>query len=77
MRGGLFACILFALCGLLRFAARAETMLLGDQGTKSVRQYAVTNGVWTYEKDFAAGSYDGATLTPFGVACDGRQAVNR
>jgi len=73
MKSRLFACVLFALCGLSRFAARAETVLLADSGTKSVRQYAVTNGVWTYEKDFAAGTYGGVTAQPFGVACDGRQ----
>jgi len=73
MKRRLLTFILFALCGLSWRRGCAETVLLADSGTKSVRQYAVTNGVWTYEKDFASGAYAGATVQPFGVACDGRQ----
>ena len=59
--------------GVFDRCAYAETVLLADSGLKAVRQYAVMNGVWTFEKTFASGSYNGATVQPTGVACDGRQ----
>jgi len=69
----LLVCALGVLCGVFWREGRAETVLLADQGGGDVQQYAVTNGVWTFEKTFASGIYDGASLVPFGIACDGRK----
>lgn len=55
-------------------AVQAETVLVAfAAGNKQVLQYTVTNGVWTYEKVFASGSYDGLAINPVGVTSDGRR----
>lgn len=63
------ACVLAA-C----LAVHAETVLVAfSAGNKQVLQYTVSNGVWTYEKVFASGSYGGKTMNPVGVTSDGRR----
>ena len=65
-------CLIFGAVAALR--AYAETVLVVySGGNKEVRQFSVANGVWTYEKVFASGSYEGKAMTPAGVASDGRR----
>ncbi len=58
-------------------AARAETVLLSYQSSvvanRQVRQFTVTNGVWTLDKTFASGTYDGKGFLPAGLASDGQR----
>lgn len=65
-------CLIFGAVAALR--AYAETVLVVySGGNKEVRQFSVANGVWTYEKVFASGSYEGKAMTPAGVTSDGRR----
>jgi sugar lactone lactonase YvrE len=69
--------VLAAVCAALCAAARAETVLVSYQSTtvanRQVKQFTVTNGVWTFEKTFASGTYDGKGFFPAGLASDGRR----
>ena len=65
-------CLIFGAVAVLR--TQAETVLVAyADGNKEVRQFSVANGVWTYEKVFASGSYEGKAMTPAGVTSDGRR----
>ena len=65
-------CLIFGAVAALR--AYAETVLVVySGGNKEVRQFSVANGVWTYEKVFASGSYEGKAMPPAGVTSDGRR----